>query len=67
MKQTIKFSGLTCGACQKVIQRRMSKILGVENVTVGEDGVTQVATAKMLSKIEVEAVLEGTPYKLLEI
>lgn len=67
MKQTIKFGGLTCGACQKVIQRRISRISGVKNVTVEENGITQIVTINVLSKSEVEKALEGTPYKLLEI
>ncbi|MCL4354822.1 heavy-metal-associated domain-containing protein [Patescibacteria group bacterium] len=67
MKQTIKFGGLTCGACQKVIQKRISKIPGVEDVAVEGDGNTQISASNLLSKSEVEKALEGTPYKLLEI
>lgn len=67
MKQTIKFGGLTCDACQKVIQRRISKIEGVEDVTVESNGTTEVIVKVALSKAQVEKMLEGTPYKLLEI
>jgi copper chaperone CopZ len=67
MKQTIKFGGLSCGACQKVITKRISKILGVEEVVVESNGSTQVTAANIVSKSDVEKALEGTPYKILEI
>lgn len=67
MKQTIKFGGLSCGACQKVIQKRISKISGVEEVIVESNGSTQVITQNLVSKSDVEKALEGTPYQILEI
>lgn len=67
MKQKIKFGGLTCGACQKVIQRRIGKISGVESVAVEINGNTQITVANILSKSDVEKALEGTPYKIIEI
>lgn len=67
MNQIIKFGGLTCGACQKVIQKRIGRISGVENVAVQLNGNTQITAASKLSKNDVEKALEGTPYKIIEI
>lgn len=67
MKQAIKFGGLTCGACQKVITKRLSKISGVEKVAVESNGSTQITTVNTVSKSDVEKALEGTSYTILEI
>ncbi|MCL6096654.1 MAG: heavy-metal-associated domain-containing protein [Patescibacteria group bacterium] len=67
MKQIIQFSGLTCEACQRVIQKRLGRIDGVKEVKVELNGQTEIETANLISKNEVEKALEGTNYKIVKI
>lgn len=62
--QTIKLSGLTCGACQKLITKRIMKISGVKNVKVELNGKTEIDSQRNISNEEIMKVLEGTEYKI---
>jgi len=67
--QTTKFqlSGLTCGACEKVISKRLQTIAGVEQVGVSsQSGIASVTASRIISKDEVIKVLEGTHYKVIK-
>ncbi len=66
MKQTIFLQGLTCPACQKLIQKRLIKILGVEDVQVKlENGETTITAEKNISNEEIKKALEGTKYSIV--
>lgn len=68
MAQTTKLqlSGLTCGACEKVISKRLQKIDGVQEVNVSsENGATSITASRSISKQEVITALEGTHYKVI--
>ena len=62
-KQTIFITGTNCPACKKLIERRIITISGVTNVDVDyTSGKTMIESNKVISKEEIEKVLEGTPY-----
>ncbi|PIY71868.1 hypothetical protein COY87_03915 [Candidatus Roizmanbacteria bacterium CG_4_10_14_0_8_um_filter_33_9] len=68
MSQTTKLqlSGLTCGACEKVISKRLQKIEGVQEVHVSsQNGATSIIASRPISKEEVVSALEGTHYKVI--
>lgn len=63
---SIKLSGLTCEACQKLITKRIMKISGVSSVTVEPNGDTQIESDRTIDFSEVKSILEGTQYKVSE-
>ncbi len=66
MLTSIKLSGLTCPACQKVTQNRISKISGVSGVKVDLGSQeAEINADRKITKEEVKAVLLGTPYEIL--
>ena len=68
MVHTTKFqlSGLTCGACEKVISKRLQKIDGVQEVHVSsQNGATSITASRPISEDEVILALEGTHYKVI--
>ncbi len=66
MKQTIFLQGLTCPACQKLIQKRLSKIPGVEDVQVKlENGETDITAKENITNAAIAKALEGTKYTIV--
>lgn len=68
MAQTTKLqlSGLTCGACEKVISKKLQKIDGVQEVHVtAQNGATSIIASRPISEEEVITALEGTHYKVV--
>ncbi|MDO8610475.1 MAG: heavy metal-associated domain-containing protein [bacterium] len=68
MVHTSKFqlSGLTCGACEKVISKRLKTIKDVEEVHVSSiNGFASIIAPRHIDKQEVERVLQGTHYKII--
>ncbi|NCO88594.1 hypothetical protein AUK04_00055 [Candidatus Roizmanbacteria bacterium CG2_30_33_16] len=69
MIQTTKFqlSGLTCGACEKVITKKLQTIEGVQQVHVSaQNGITSIIASRSISKDEVTQVLQGTHYQIIK-
>jgi copper chaperone CopZ len=67
MQQTIKLSGLTCPACKKVTEKRIGRIDGVSTVDVSlETGIATIEVANELSVVDVQNVLQDTPYSVVE-
>ena len=64
MIQKIKISGLTCEACQKLITKRLTKVTGVENVTVALSGQADIVAQREITNQEIMQALEGTKYQL---
>lgn len=68
MTQTTQFqlSGLTCGACEKIISKRLKTIEGVVDVQVSSlNGVTSVIASRTIDQQEIKSALQGTHYKVI--
>ena len=53
-----------CGACQKVIEKKLMKIEGVEKVSVELSGEAIVTANRSINIDEVKLALKGTDYKV---
>ncbi len=63
----IKLGGLTCIACKKVSQNRISSIPGVKNVDVDQQtGNTKIVSENEITINQIKEVLKDTPYKIYE-
>ncbi|MDP4011893.1 MAG: heavy metal-associated domain-containing protein, partial [Candidatus Roizmanbacteria bacterium] len=59
--KTIKLSGLTCPACKKVTEKRISGIEGVIKVEVTiNSGVAAIEANKKITILEIKEVLKDT-------
>lgn len=65
MIQKIQLTGLTCGACQKLITKRIMKIKGIKDVKVELNGKTEINAERNIPNEEIMKVLEGTEYKII--
>lgn len=64
MNNTFKISGMHCGACQKVIEKKLMKIEGVKKVNVELSGEAVITANRSINIDEVKLALEGTDYKV---
>lgn len=63
----IKLSGLTCSACQKIVEKRIKKIDGVSTVLVSlKSGETEITANKAVPVQEVKNALSDTHYQIIE-
>jgi copper chaperone CopZ len=63
---TIQIKGMHCGACEKVISRRLSKLPGVSGVTVSpQQNTAQIVADREISHQEVSDTLAGTEYQVI--
>ena len=62
METTLTLTGLTCAACQKLIQKRILKIEGVNDVVVELSGQTSIKASRKITSNEVANVLKDTKY-----
>lgn len=61
----VNISGLTCGACFKLVNKRLSSIDGVREVTVKNmAGETEILAERQISVLELQDALSGTDYKI---
>ncbi|HLD26332.1 MAG TPA: heavy metal-associated domain-containing protein [Patescibacteria group bacterium] len=68
MFQTTKLqlSGLTCGACEKVVSTRLKTIEGVQEVHVSsQNGFTSIIALRLIDPQEVTKALQDTHYKIV--
>ena len=68
MKNTSQFqlSGLTCGACEKIITKKLKTIEGVIDVQVSSlNGIASVIAPRTIDQQEIESALQGTHYKVI--
>jgi len=66
IKTIFSLSGLTCGACEKVISKRLQKIEGVQGVQVSlQNGATSITASRPISIDEVTQALHDTHYKVI--
>ena len=61
---TLLLSGLTCSACQKLIQKRILRIDGVQDASVELTGETIIKAGRKITPNEVADVLKDTKYKV---
>jgi copper chaperone CopZ len=58
-------SGLTCPACEKLIQKRVKQIAGVTKIAVDlKTGKTDIVADHSINTEELSVVLKSTPYKI---
>lgn len=64
---TFQITGMTCDACQKVVQKKLSKVADVTAVAVDKSsGVANLSAKRNITLEEVKTALEGTHYSLAE-
>lgn len=61
---TLLLSGLTCMACQKLIQKRILRIEGIQDVNVEMTGETTIKANRKITSDEVMEVLKDTKYSI---
>lgn len=61
----IQLSGLTCGACQKLVSKRIKSVKGVEEVNVELSGKTAIKARREILEDEIKKALEGTKYIII--
>ncbi|MCR4305798.1 MAG: cation transporter [Candidatus Daviesbacteria bacterium] len=67
MSQTtvLQIKGMHCGACEKVISRRLGKLPGVSNVKVSlNEGTAEIESEEKITLEEASSILEGTDYQV---
>lgn len=70
MLQTTKLqlSGLTCGACETVITKRLKTIEGVQDVQVSaQNGQASISASRSITNDEVTKTLQNTHYKVVSM
>ena len=62
----LQLSGLTCGACEKLVTKRLKTIEGVREIHISlADGQTSITATRLISNNEVTKVLQDTHYKVI--
>lgn len=57
-----KILGMHCGACQKIIEKKLSKIAGVTGVNANLNGDVSVTAGRTIGVNEIQLALEETDY-----
>jgi len=67
MEQThFILSNLTCGACAKVVKKRLlGQIPDIEDITVTDQGEVDMVSGEKISKEMIEEALADTDYKFV--
>ena len=64
---TFQIAGMTCDACQKVIQKRLGKLEGVTEVFADKTtGMTEVTANRSIDADEIQDALKGTDYSVVQ-
>jgi len=67
MYQKIKLAGLTCSACKKLTEKRISSIADVLGVDVNmETQEANIESNREVPLVEIQQVLAGTSYQVIE-
>ena len=67
LNKTIKLSGLTCPACQKIYEMKIGSIPGVAKVAVNlETGDVKIEADREINNSEIRDSLKDTQYQLVE-
>lgn len=63
---TITISGMSCSACQKIIEKRFSRLDGVYKVTVHvNEGKAEIQTDREIPLQEFQDAIQGTHYQVI--
>lgn len=63
---TVKLTGLSCAACQKMIEKLVKKIDGVESVDVDlSTGETQIKAVRKITNEQITEALAKSHYKVV--
>lgn len=66
VKKDFTLSGLTCSSCEKIVGKRLSKIDGVQEVSVSAlNGMASVISTRPIMAGEVSKALEDTHYHVV--
>lgn len=66
--QKVKISGITCGACVKLISKRINKIDGVQDIKIEDNtGETEIVSSQDLNINTIQNALGGTEYKVANL
>ncbi len=68
MSQTtvLEIKGMHCGACEKVISKRLGKLPGVSNVKVSlNEGTAEIESEEKITPEEASSILTGTDYQVI--
>lgn len=61
----VRLSGLTCHACQKLVEKFLKRIEGVKTVIVDLDsGKTSIIANRVIAIREIEQALANTAYQI---
>lgn len=63
-EQTITISGMTCGACVKLVTKILSQMKGVCSILSVEKGIARVSVKTQFTKESFAHVFTGTPYRI---
>lgn len=67
MQTILKFSGLTCPACKKLIEKRVTVIPGVNGIEVNvNSGEAVLNSDRDIQLSEIKEVLKNTPYQVIK-
>lgn len=67
-EQKFKLNGFHCESCVKLATMRLKKIAGVQEVMFAdEDGNGTLIAERIIDKVEIEKVLEGTDYTVCHV
>lgn len=64
MQSNFKVLGMHCGACQKVIERKLMKIKGTVKINVELNGEVIITANRSINTDEIKLALEGTGYQV---
>lgn len=64
----LKISGITCGACIKLIKKKVGKIIGVMDVAIKDNnGETMIVSENEIKTSDIISALNGLPYEVKEV
>ncbi|KKQ53460.1 MAG: hypothetical protein US70_C0003G0003 [Parcubacteria group bacterium GW2011_GWD2_38_11] len=67
-EQKFKLNGFHCESCVKLATMRLKKIVGVREINfIDTDGNGALIAERVIDKVEIEKVLEGTGYTVCHV
>ncbi len=68
MKKTIFIKGMTCGHCQKRVEKALLEINGVENVVVDlDEGKAELRISREVGDSEFRFAIEDAGYEVISL
>lgn len=63
--QEFQLTGLTCGACVKLVERRLQSLPDLTMTEIGADGRVKVTAKREIRAEEIRESLSDTPYNVV--